>query len=176
MTTKESSFLVVTSLTIFIVFTFPLDNSFIDCNHLNICGEESASIELRILTRTHSSHRTQGKMFTLKVNNNQPCLSHVWPPTYIYQSNLPPQVLMPLVSLASLASSLPSTAAASRGGGGGGVTRVKRILRQGKQMKELQGAAKTFDQNMLQIMKVFWKLLGLTILLYLPEPRAHVPS
>ena len=97
----------------------------------------------------------------------------MWPPTYIYQSNLPPQVLMPLVSLASLASSLPSTAAASRGG----VTRVKRILRQGKQMKELQGAAKTaFDQNMLQIMKVFWKLLGLTILLYLPEPRAHVPS
>ena len=91
------------------------------------------------------------------------------------QSNLPPQVLMPLVSLASLASSLPSTAAASRGGGG--VTRVKRILRQGKQMKELQGATKTaFDQNMLQIMKVFWKLLGLTILLYLPEPRAHVPS
>ena len=79
---------------------------------------------------------------------------------------------MPLVSLASLASSLPSTAAASRGG----VTRVKRILRQGKQMKELQGAAKTFDQNMLQIMKVFWKLLGRTILLYLPEPRAHVPS
>ena len=98
----------------------------------------------------------------------------MWPPTYIYQSNLPPQVLMPLVSLASVASSLPSTAAASRGGGG--VTRVKRILRQGKQMKELQGAAKTFDQNMLQIMKVFWKLLGLTILLYLPEPRAHVPS
>ena len=102
-----------------------------------------------------------------------PCV----PPTYlqyICHSNLPPQVLMPLVSLASLASSLPSTAAASRGGGG--VTRVKRILRQGKQMKELQGAAKTFDQNMLQIMKVFWKLLGLTILLYLPEPRAHVPS
>ena len=82
---------------------------------------------------------------------------------------------MPLVSLASLASSLPSTAAAARGGGG--VTRVKRIVRQGKQMKELQGAAKTaFDQNMQQLMKVFWKLLGLTILLYLPEPRAHVPS
>ena len=85
---------------------------------------------------------------------------------------------MPLVSLASLASSLPSTAAAARGGGGGGVTRVKRIVRQGKQMKELQGAAKTaFDQNMMQqLMKVFWKLLGLTILLYLPEPRAHVPG
>ena len=100
----------------------------------------------------------------------------VWPPTYISQSNLPPQVLMPLVSLASLASSLPSTAAAARGGGG--VTRVKRIVRQGKQMKELHGAAKTaFDQNMMQqLMKVFWKLLGLTILLYLPEPRAHVPS
>ena len=83
---------------------------------------------------------------------------------------------MPLVSLAGLASSLPSTAAAARGGGG--VTRVKRIVRQGKQMKELQqGAAKTaFDQNMQQLMKVFWKLLGLTILLYLPEPRAHVPS
>ena len=102
----------------------------------------------------------------------------VWPPTHISQPNLPPQVLMPLVSLASLASSLPSMAAAARGGGGGGVTRVKRIVRQGKQMKELQGAAKTaFDQNMMQqLMKVFWKLLGLTILLYLPEPRAHVPS
>ena len=82
---------------------------------------------------------------------------------------------MPLVSLASLASSLPSTAAAARGGGG--VTRVKRIVRQGKQMKELQGAAKTaFDKNMQQLMKVFWKLLGLTILLYLSEPRAHIPS
>ena len=90
-------------------------------------------------------------------------------------SQFPPQVLMPLVSLAGLASSLPSMAAAARGGGG--VTRVKRIVRQGKQMKELQGAAKTaFDQNMQQLMKVFWKLLGLTILLYLPEPRAHVPS
>ena len=105
---------------------------------------------------------------------------YVWPPTNISKSNhplhCPPQVLMPLVSLASLACSLPSTAAAARGGGG--VTRVKRIVRQGKQMKELHGAAKTaFDQNMMQqLMKVFWELLGLTILLYLPEPRAHVPS